>query len=113
MQLLLIVINKVEKLDELLEAFLDKGFSGATIISSTGMVSELGKHMENFPIVASLSYIIDLERQENKTIFMALKDEQVEPAKKIVRDIIGDLSKPDTAVLFTLPILTAEGIEIY
>jgi hypothetical protein len=43
---------------------------------------------------------------------MALKDEQVESAKEIVRGIIGDLSKPDTAVLFTLPILTAEGIEL-
>lgn len=111
LQLLLIVINKIEKFDELLEAFLDKGLSGATIISSTGMVSELGKHMENFPIFGSIRYMIDLERKESKTIFMALKDEQVEPAKKIVREVIGDLSKPDTAVLFTFPILTAEGIE--
>lgn len=112
MQLLLIVLNKVEKLDELLETFLDKGFSGATIISSTGMVSELAKSMENFPIFGSLRYMIDLDREENKTIFMALKDEQVEPVKKIVREVIGDLSEPDTAVIFTLPILTAEGIEL-
>mgnify|MGYP001020698360 CR=1 FL=1 len=111
MQLLLIVLNKIDKLDELLETFLDKGFSGATIINSTGMLSELAKNMENYPIFGSLRYIIDLDRQENKTIFMALKDEQVEPAKQIVRDVIGDLSEPDTAVLFTLPILTAEGIE--
>lgn len=113
MQLLLIVLNKIEKLDELLETFLDKGFSGATIISSTGMVSELGKNIENFPIFGSLRYLIDLDRKENKTVFMVLKDEQVEPAKKIVRDVVGDLTKPDTAVLFTLPILTAEGIEFY
>lgn len=112
LQLLLIVLNKVEKLDELLEAFLDKGFSGATILNSTGMVSELAKNIENYPIFSSLRYIIDLDRKENKTIFMALKDEQVESAKEIVRGIIGDLSKPDTAVLFTLPILTAEGIEL-
>lgn len=111
MQLLLIVLNKIEKLDELLEAFLDNGFSGATIISSTGMVSELGKSIENFPIFASLRYMIDRDREENKTIFMALKEEQVEPAKKIVREIVGDLSKPNTAVLFTLPILSSEGIE--
>ncbi|HHU63278.1 MAG TPA: hypothetical protein GXZ32_03595 [Clostridiales bacterium] len=111
MQLLLIVLNKTEKLDELLEAFLENGFSGATIISTTGMVSKLAKSMEDYPIFGSLRYIIDLDREENKTIFMALKDEQVEPAKKIVREIIGDLSKPDTAVLLTFPILTVEGIE--
>lgn len=111
MQLLLIVLNKIEKLDKLLETFLDKGFKGATIISSIGMVSELGKNIENYPIFASLRYLIDQDRKENKTIFMALKDEQVEPAKRIVREVIGDLSKPNTAVLFTLPILTSEGIE--
>ncbi|NLK38717.1 MAG: hypothetical protein GX303_00510, partial [Clostridiales bacterium] len=86
MQLLLIVLNKIEKLDELLERFLDNGFSGATIINSTGMVSELAKNMENYPIFGSLRYFIDLDRSENKTIFMALKDEHVEPAKKIVRE---------------------------
>lgn len=111
MQLLLIVINKVEKFDELLETFLEKGFSGGTILHSTGMVSELGKHIENLPIFGSFRYIIDLDREESKTMFMALKDDQVEPAKKIVREVIGDLSKPDTAVLLTLPVLTTEGIE--
>ncbi|HHV59017.1 MAG TPA: hypothetical protein GXX49_01710 [Clostridiaceae bacterium] len=112
MQLLLIVLNKVEKLDELLEKFMENGFSGATIINSTGMISKLAKKMESYPIIGSLRYMIDLDREENKTIFMALKDEQVDPVKRIVRQVIGDLSKPNTAVLFTLPILTAEGIEL-
>lgn len=111
LQLLLIVINKVDKFDELLETFLEKGFSGGTILHSTGMVSELEKHMEDLPIFGSFRYMIDLNREESKTLFMALRDEQVEPAKKIVREVIGDLSKPYTAVMFTLPILTAEGIE--
>ncbi len=110
MQLLVIVLNKIEKLDELLETFLEKGFSGATILNSTGMLSELAKHMENYPIVGSLRYIIDLDRQENRTIFMALRDEQAEAAKQIVRDVVGDLSQLDTAVMFTLPILSSEGI---
>ncbi len=112
LQLLLIVLNKVEKLDELLEKFLDQGFRGATILSSTGMVSELGKNIENYPIFASLRYLIDQDRKENKTIFMVLKEEQVEQAKQIIREVIGDLSKPNTAVIFTLPILSSEGIEL-
>lgn len=112
MQLLLIVLNKIEKLDELLETFLDNDFSGATIINSTGMMSELAKNMEDLPIFGSLRYMIDLDREETKTIFMALKNDQVEPAKKVVREVVGDLSKPDTAVMFTLPILSVEGIEL-
>jgi len=54
MQLLLIVLNRVEKLDELLENLMDNGFSGATILNSTGMMRELAKNMENYPKFARL-----------------------------------------------------------
>ena len=110
MQLLLIVLNRVEKLDEILEKLMEHGFTGATIINSTGMMKELAKNIENYPIFGTLRYLIDMDRDENKTIFMVLKDEQVEKAKEIIRRVIGDLSKPDSAILLTLPILSAEGI---
>jgi hypothetical protein len=41
---------------------------------------------------------------------LVLKDEQIEKAKEIIRKTVGDLSKPDTAIVFTLPVLSAEGI---
>ena len=76
------------------------------------MVRELSKNSEEFPFFGTLRYIIDLDRQESKTIFMVLKDNQVETAKQIVRKVVGDISKPDTAVIFTLPVLSAEGVEL-
>ncbi|NLN55130.1 MAG: hypothetical protein GX148_02365 [Clostridiales bacterium] len=112
MKLLMIVLNQVKKLDELLEGFISADIHGATIINSTGMVSELAKHIENYPIFGSLRFMVDLNRAESKTIFMVLKEEKVEQAKDIVRKTVGDLSKPNTAVIFTMPILSAEGIEI-
>ncbi len=111
MKLLLIVLNKTEKLDELLEKMMEKGIKGATIFNSTGMARELAKHNENFPIFGTLRYLMDPERKESKTIFMVLKDEQIETVKGVVREVIGDLSQPDTAVMFTLPVLSAEGVE--
>lgn len=110
MQLLLIVLNKVEKLDDLLESLMEQGFTGATILSSTGMMKELAKNSEDFPIFGTFRFQLDLDREENKTIFMVLKDGQVETVKKIIRKVVGDLSKPDSAIVFTLPILSAEGI---
>jgi len=111
MKFLLIVLNKVELLETLLEKFMQNGIHGATIINSTGMIKELSKNNEDFPMFGSLRYLIDPDRKESKTIFMVLKDEQVEEAKKIVRQVLGDLSQPNTAVIFTLPVLTAEGVE--
>lgn len=110
MQLLLIVLNKTEKLDELLESLIKQGISGATILNSVGMIRELSRNNEYFPIIGSLRYLIDPERTESKTIFLVLKDEQIEKAKEIIRKTVGDLSKPDTAIVFTLPVLSAEGI---
>lgn len=110
MKFVVIVLNKVEKLDDFLEGLMDQGITGATILNSTGMVKELARKSNDFPIFASIRFLIDSEHQENKTIFMVLKDEQVDTVRKVVRETIGDLSQPDTAVLFTLPVLSAEGV---
>ena len=37
MKLLVLILNKVEKLEEVLEGYLEVGISGSTIIDSVGM----------------------------------------------------------------------------
>jgi hypothetical protein len=111
MQLMVMVLNRVEALDSLLERFMEDGICGATILNSTGMVKELAKSSEDFPIFGTLRMLINPDRKESKTLFMVLTDEKVEKAKKIIRDIVGDLSEPDSAVVFTLPVLSTEGVE--
>lgn len=112
MQFLLVVLNKVEKLNTLLEKLVEHNICGATILDSTGMVRELIKNNEDYPIFGTLRLFIDTDRQESKTIFMVLKEEQIEEAKSVVRQVIGDMSKPDTAVMFTLPIISVEGVKL-
>jgi len=101
----------VELLDTLLKRFADAKISGATILNSTGMLQELSKNAEDLPIFGALHFYFNPERTESKTIFLALKENEIECAKAIVREVVGDISKPDTAVMFTLPILTVEGVE--
>ena len=111
MQFLLLVLNKVEVLETLLEKLMEKGICGATILNSTGMVRELAKSNEDFPIFGSLRAFINPERKESKTIFMVLNEDKVDEVKNIIRQVVGDLSRPDSAVLFTLPVLSAEGVD--
>ncbi len=112
MRFLLLVLNKVEVLDTLLEKLMEQGVCGATILNSTGMVRELAKSNEDFPIFGSLSAFINPDRKESKTIFMVLREDKVEEVKNIIRQVVGDLSKPDSAVLFTLPVLDSEGVDL-
>lgn len=114
MQLLLIVLNKTEKLNSLLDAWMEQGIGGATVLKSSGMVRILAKNIEQYPIVGSLRRMLtDIdERKDSRTIFMALQDEKIEAAKAVVRGVVGELSQPDTAVMFTLPVLSVEGVDL-
>ena len=64
MQCLMIVLNKVELLETLLQRFMDNGICGATIINSTGMIKELAKTCENYPIFGTIRLFVD--RKENR-----------------------------------------------
>lgn len=109
MKLLVLVLNKTECLEEILEKMGEQNLKGATILDSKGMAHSLSEFSE-LRFMASLRMILDPEHQESKTIFMVLEDKNVELVSKIVNKATGGLDKPDTGVLFTLPVDYTEGI---
>ena len=109
MRLLVLVLNDVDLLDPLLEEMLEKGVRGATILNSMGMAMELSK-AEDYPMFGSLRMMLNSDHEESRTIFFILQEEEVKKVKQVIRDVLGDLSMPDTAIMFTMPILDAEGI---
>jgi len=111
MRLLLLVLNQIDKLDDLLDALIANGISGATILDSIGMLRELAGKDEYQPIFGSQWFLDNPGRKESKTIFLVVDEKQTEIVRKVIYQVIGDISQPDTAVLFTLPILSVEGIE--
>ena len=60
----------------------------------------------------SLRSLLTPTHKENKTIIMVAKNEDVERISRIVNDVTGGLDKPDTGILFTLPIDYVEGISL-
>ena len=69
MKLLIIVLNKTECLEELLEEFGKNEISGATIIDSKGMIQELSDREEfDFSFFGSLRNLLNPAHKENKTI---------------------------------------------
>ncbi len=112
MKLVTIILNKTECLDHILEEFTENGVSGATIIDSKGMVQELNEHEEDLSFLVSIRSLLEPSHKENKTIIMVAKDEDVKKISAIVNEVTGGLSKPDTGILFTLPIDHLEGISL-
>ena len=58
----------------------------------------------------SLRAILDPEREANKTIMTVLKDEQVDVALAAIEETVGDLSRPDTGIVFTVPVDYIKGM---
>lgn len=109
MKLVLIVLNKVEVLDELLEDFVENGIHGATIINSTGMASELFSH-HDLNIFYSLRNMMEPTRQENKTIYLVIEDEKVERVYELADDAVGGFDNPNTGIFVSLPVDFVRGV---
>ena len=110
MKLLVIVLNKVECLDKIPTNFGKNNLPGATILDSKGMAQSLEGHDE-LRFMASLRLLMNPAHKENKTILMVLPEEKVPLVSKIVNEATGGLEKPDTGILFTVPIDHVEGLE--
>ena len=107
MKLLIIILNKAEKLEEVLEGFIEIGVSGATVIDSVGMGHIIS---EEVPIFAGLSFMFAGAKPHNKTIFSVIQDEKEESVIHLLKNILGDLNKQGTGIVFTIPVDRVEGL---
>lgn len=111
MNILFLVLNKTEYLDEILDAFVDIGVRGATILDSQGMGSALANGTRNEPFFGALRSLLDNARPYNKTIFTVIEDDELlKEAIEAVQNILGDMSKPGVGLMFTLPVGSIHGM---
>lgn len=108
MQLFVLVLNKTELLEDILHEMALAGVSGATVLESTGM-ARLLKDMDDMPFFSGLRSMLNQDRAQSNTIFVVLEDKQVDVVRKIVNDVTGGISKPDTGIMFSLPTMFVEG----
>jgi len=109
MQLLVLILNKTECLNDILTVFLDKGIRGATILDSQGMAHNLEEYDE-LRFFASLRKVLDPDHKASKTVLAVVEDSQIPLVSEIVNRLTGGLDKPDTGIIFTLPINYLEGM---
>lgn len=110
MQVFFLVLHRTEYLEPLLEKLRVSGVRGATIFQSTGMMHVLDKSGDDEPMFGALRQLFDPARKSSTTVMMVLEDAQTETVRSLVREVTGGLDKPDSGILFAVPVLFAEGL---
>ena len=109
MQLFTLILKKEELVDKLMHELFEAGIKGGTLINGEGMAKAL-HNMDDIPTFGLLRRAWDeSERETVKTLLLVLKDDQVDVAIRVVKEVIGDLNEPNTGIMFTMPINIVEG----
>lgn len=106
MKLIIFVLNQEERLQEILEAFLELGINGATILDSVGMGRILA---HDIPIFAGFQNLLHDTRPGNKTIISVVPGKKVERIIQAIEQIIGSLDEAGNGVFISLPVDFVKG----
>jgi nitrogen regulatory protein PII len=108
MKLLVFVLNNEEFLEEVLEAYVEAGITGATIVDSEGMGRFLAYEV---PLFAGFKEFMKGNRPYNKTILSVVRDETtIQRARDLIDPVIGGLDNPGTGIMFTVPVDWVSGL---
>jgi len=108
MILAVLILNREEMLESVLEGLVEIGVTGATIIDSIGMGHILA---EDVPVFAGLRFMFSGNRPYNKTIVSVIQDEKSEPLKRLLKKILGPLEESGKGILFFVPLIDAVGLK--
>jgi nitrogen regulatory protein PII len=110
--LVVVVLNDVNQLEPLVEAWTNAGALGVTVLHSTG-VGRLKDALrrDDVPLFPSLRDLLEHDDLHHHTLFTVVQgDEQVEQLIAVAQSIVGDFDQADTGILFTVPVGLALGL---
>lgn len=110
MYMLIMVLDDMSHLNDVLQAWTDAGVQGVTILESTGLNRVFRRHSAD-PVFAGFSQIFGSGRVGHNTLFAVIDGlETAEAAVAATANVLGDLSQPDTGILFAVPVVKTWGM---
>lgn len=112
MKLLVLILKQTELISELNDELKRIGIHHGTIIDAKSMTNGLQSWSDDSIIIGGvLRRAKNFEyNEECKMLMFILENEQLESAERVIENVIGDITKPGTAIMFTIPIDFAEGL---
>ncbi|OIP13554.1 MAG: hypothetical protein COS15_04360 [Caldiserica bacterium CG02_land_8_20_14_3_00_36_38] len=109
--LLVVVLNKTEKVNKILQRFLEADVRGATIIDSIGMGRTLIPEINTFATILEVFNVGRSRYPENKTIFTIIREEKtLKDAQRVVNEELDNFKEPGTGIMFVVPVTEFTGL---
>jgi nitrogen regulatory protein P-II 1 len=110
---ILFVLQDINLLDEILNAWKINGARGVTVLHSQGMshISRNAALREDLPILPGVEDLLEHDTEYNHTLFTIVSDETA--ADKIIQatqKITGSLDQPNTGIIAAWPIPKVVGL---
>ncbi len=111
MELVVAVIENPDDVNPILDRLYENDIPGATVIDSRGMGHMIADHTSIFSRFSDLTGGEGASKHSN-VIFTVLEDEKmIEKAVNIINETVGGMDRPDTGIVFTLPVNRVLGFE--
>ena len=107
-----LVLDNPALLNDVLEAWSEVGVRGITILESTGVHRVRSKaSRQDAPFMLGFSRLLRTDQVGHYTLFAVVPNmDIVEQLVAATEQIVGDLSQPNTGVLFATPLVAAWGL---
>lgn len=112
--LVLLVLDDIERGNDVCDAWETAGVGGITILASTGLGRMRQKQgfRDDIPLMPSLRSLLHGPEEHHRTLFSVVEGEaMVDKVIAATESVLGDLSEPDSGILVALPVYRAVGIQ--
>lgn len=111
--MVIMVLDDVDKLEDVLHAWREAGSGGVTILESIGAARFLAHSgaRDDLPLFPSLRNLLARQEVHHRMLFTILSDDvDVEAFFDATERVVGAFAGPHTGVIFALPVSAARGI---
>ncbi len=107
-----LVLDDVDRLEDVLTGWWEAGAPGVTILESSGAARYLSQRgmRDDLPVFPSLANLLGHREIHHRTLFAVLPDGfQVEKLFDATEVVLGPLDQHNSGIMFALPVLQARG----
>ncbi len=107
------VLDDVNQGPDIFDAWENAGVGGITIIESTGLgrVRREQGYRDDIPLMPSIRSLFHAREEHHRTIFSIVEgEEMVNRLIEVTEGVVGELTEPNTGVLFAIPLSHVAGV---